>query len=201
MEMELKKNEAWLVKFPQDSIILKEGEVNPDMYKIVKGKVELYTGYGTDREVLLGIIGEQACFGEFGLLMQSPGIYTVVAYSEVYAIRVTPENMDDFVRENPKSVVNIMKNMSRMMTIMQQQIDLLTQEILSAGAHDSLSAGTHAGKDDVNDASDADEIKIIHRNELIQRSRRNLRSYAIYDPSSSLYGMTSNGYSLFGTGN
>ncbi len=75
-----------IIKFPRDSIIIREGETNPDMYKIVQGNAELYTGYGTDKELLLGIIGPQSCFGEFGMLIGAPSIYTVAAYSDVYAM-------------------------------------------------------------------------------------------------------------------
>ena len=49
-----------IVSFPAESLILKEGEVNLDMYKIIQGKAEMYMGYGTDKEVLLGIIGPGA---------------------------------------------------------------------------------------------------------------------------------------------
>ncbi len=57
-----------IVTFPEGSLILKEGDVNLDMYKIIQGKAEMYIGYGTEHEVLVGIIGAGACFGELGLL-------------------------------------------------------------------------------------------------------------------------------------
>lgn len=123
------KQTGRLIIFPQDTVILREGEVNLDMYKIIKGHAELYSGYGTDQEVLLGIIGPQNCFGEFGLLLHKPAIYTVVSFSEIYALRITEGQMGDFVRENHKSIIDIMRNMSQTMMIMQQQIDLLAEEL------------------------------------------------------------------------
>ncbi len=122
--------------FPEGSVILSEGEKNMDMYKILKGHAELYTGYGTDKEVLLGIIGPQSCFGEFGLLLKAPAIYTVVAYSDIYAMRITEGDMGDFVRENHKNIIDIMRNMSRMMMVMQQQIEMLTEEVIQSGKPD-----------------------------------------------------------------
>ncbi len=118
-----------IVSFPAESMILKEGEVNLDMYKIIQGKAEMYTGYGTDKEVLLGIIGPGACFGEMGLLMKAPAIYTIIAYSDVYAIRVTEDRVGNFIQENHSSVLQIMKNMANTMAIMQHQIMALSEEL------------------------------------------------------------------------
>ncbi|MBR5406440.1 MAG: Crp/Fnr family transcriptional regulator [Lachnospiraceae bacterium] len=162
------ESDAKLIKFPQDSVILKEGELNPEMYKIVKGNAELYTGYGTDRELLLGIIGPQACFGEFGLLMQAPSIYTVIAYSDIYAIRVTSGDIGDFVKENHKNIIDIMRNMAHTMTVMQKQLNMMNEEI-SAGRR----------PDDV----------------LIKESQRNIRDYAVRNPNNLQFDL--NGKPLF----
>lgn len=156
-------NDARIVKFPQDSVILKEGEVNLDMYKIIKGNAELYTGYGTDREVLLGVIGPHSCFGEFGLLMGAPAIYTVVAFSDVYAMRITEGEMGDFVQENHKNIIEIMRNMAGTMMVMQKQIDLLTEELKSGHKPDE---------------------------KLIKESQRNIRGYAVYNPNNPKYNLT-----------
>ena len=118
---------------PGDTVILREGEVNLDMYKIIEGNVELYSGYQTDQEVLLGILGKDACFGEFGLLLRKPAIYTAVTYSEVKLLRVTEGELGDFVSENQEDIIDIMRNMSRMMMAMQQQIDLLSEDIAELG--------------------------------------------------------------------
>ena len=143
-----------IVKFPQDSVILSEGELNLDMYKIIKGHAELYTGYGTDQEILLGIIGPQSCFGEFGLLLKKPAIYTVIAYSDVYALRVTEGEMGDFVQENHKNIIDIMRNMANTMMVMQTQINMLAEEIGQGKKPEP---------------------------EVIKKSNRNFRGYVMYN--------------------
>ena len=145
-----------IIRFPAESIILQEGKVNTDMYKIIQGKVELYTGYGTDHEVLLGIIGEHSCFGEFGLLMEAPSIYTAIAFSDVYLLRVTTGEIGDFVQENHKNIIDIMRNMAHTMMVMQQQIDMLTKDMAEGRKSDE---------------------------ELIRQSQRNKRGYAVYNPN------------------
>ncbi len=118
-----------IVSFPAESLILKEGEVNLDMYKIIQGRAEMYIGYGTDNELLVGIIGPGACFGEMGLLMEAPAIYTIIAYSDVYAIRVSLDRIGNFIQENHSSILQIMRNMAKTMMVMQHQISYLTKEI------------------------------------------------------------------------
>lgn len=123
------KNQNKIITVPAGMPILNEGEVNLDMYKIIEGNVEMYTGYGTDKEVLLGILGPGACFGEFGLLLRKPAIYTIITFSQVKLLRVTEGTMGDFVRENQDSIIHMMKNMAGMMMNMSHNIQQLSKEL------------------------------------------------------------------------
>ena len=58
------ENNSKLLKLPEGTMILCEGELNLDMYKILDGHAEVYMGYGTENETFIGIIGPQSCFGE-----------------------------------------------------------------------------------------------------------------------------------------
>lgn len=152
-----KGSEGKLAVFPQEKVILAEGEMNVDMYKIIKGHAEMYVGYGTPMESLIGIIGPQACFGEFGLLLHRPAIYTVIAYSEVIALRITEGDMGDFVQQNHKNIIEIMRNMANSMMTMRCQIDLLLKEVQS-------------GRERTDE-----EVK-----EALREARRTMRQYALY---------------------
>ena len=118
-----------LIQVPEGTVILNEGELNLDMYKIVSGHAEVYMGYGTERETLIGIIGPQSCFGEFGMLLEKPAIYTVVAYSDILLMRITKDEMGDFVQQNHRNIINIMENMAQTMLTMRAQIDLLINDL------------------------------------------------------------------------
>ena len=126
---ENENSKARIISFPEGSVVLREGEINPEMFKIIKGNAEVYVGYGTKHETLIGIIGPQACFGEFGLLLHKPAIYTVVAFSDILAMRITEGEMGDFVQENHKNIIDIMRNMASIMMTMSLQINLLLEEI------------------------------------------------------------------------
>ena len=122
-------NVGKLMKVPEGTKILAEGEVNLDMYKIISGHAEVYMGYGTDRETLIGIIGPQACFGEFGMLLEKPAIYTVIAYSEMLMMSITRGEMGDFVQQNHKNIIDIMQNMAQTMMTMRTQIDMRINDL------------------------------------------------------------------------
>ncbi len=153
--------EAKIKRFPQESVILKEGELNTDMYKILKGHAELYVGYGTPVESLLGILGPGSCFGEFGLLLKKPSIYTVIAYDDVAALRISEGEMGDFVRENHAYIIEIMRQMAGNMMSMRLQIELLLKEL-------------EAGK-----TPDREDLK-----ERIRQARHTMRAYSLLKPSS-----------------
>ena len=124
-----------IYEIPAGTTILNEGEINLDMYKIMSGHVEMYTGYGTDNEVLIGMLGPGACFGEFGLLTGKPAIYTIITYDKTRILRITEELMSEFMLSNQDSVLQIMRNMANNMLRMQHQIGQLCEE-LSAKCED-----------------------------------------------------------------
>ncbi|MCR5684889.1 MAG: cyclic nucleotide-binding domain-containing protein [Lachnospiraceae bacterium] len=109
--------------------VLKEGEMKSEMYKIIKGHVEVYIGYGTDKETLIGILGPQDCFGEFGILLHEPSAYTVIAYSDIMLLRITEGEIGDFVQQNHKNIIQIMQNMARTIMTMRLQIDMLLNDM------------------------------------------------------------------------
>ncbi len=122
-------SKAKMQQIPKDTIILREGEKSRVMYKILKGHAEVYFGYGTETESLLGIIGEGSCFGEFGLLLNKPAIYTVIAYSDMLVLTVTEADIGEFIIENNKNILDIMKNMAGSMMSMRLQIEQLAKEL------------------------------------------------------------------------
>ena len=152
---------AKIIKFGQDEVILKEGEVNTEMFKIIQGHAEVYVGYQTPKESILGVIGPQSCFGETGLLLKQPSIYTVIAYSDVLVLRITEGDMGNFVRENQKNIIDIMRNMAGSMLSMRMQIELLLKDLEACKK-------TDAGSEDIKSR--------------IREARRAMRQYAVYNP-------------------
>ncbi|MBO5617004.1 MAG: Crp/Fnr family transcriptional regulator [Pseudobutyrivibrio sp.] len=164
-------NRNKIYEIPPDTMILREGEINLDMYKIVSGHVEMYTGYGTPNEVLIGLLGPGTCFGEFGILTGQPTIYTIITYSKTKILRVTEGLMGDFIQENKDDILQIMRNMATNMTRMQHQINQLSRE-LEEVTENRTKRDTANNKDD--------SVIEILRSDNLQKD--NLRNYALNTP-------------------
>ncbi|MBQ9505087.1 MAG: Crp/Fnr family transcriptional regulator [Lachnospiraceae bacterium] len=118
-----------ILAFPSEEVVLREGEESNVMYKILSGNAEVYLGYGTENESLLGLLGKGSCFGEFGLLLHEKSPYTVIAYSDLVLYKVTEDKVDEFIRENHVNILNMMRSMAKTMLLMQSHITQLTQEL------------------------------------------------------------------------
>ena len=79
---------ASMLKFHADDIILNEGGTYEEMYKIISASVAIYIRYGEKEEHLIGIYSKSKCFGETNVFSSQPSIYTVVAYGDVCLMRI-----------------------------------------------------------------------------------------------------------------
>ncbi|SFI22649.1 Cyclic nucleotide-binding domain-containing protein [Pseudobutyrivibrio sp. OR37] len=174
-------NRNKIYEIPADTMILKEGEINLDMYKIVSGHVEMYTGYGTPNEVLIGVLGPGTCFGEFGILTGQPAIYTIIAFSKTRILRITEGLMGDFIQENKEDILHIMRNMATNMTRMQHQINQLSKELkdLSDNPSSNTSNTSAVNGHEKNDDFESYIAEILRSDNL---QKDNLRNYALNSP-------------------
>ena len=117
-----------LKRYEENDIILREGDTDTNLYKVLSGNVEVYSGFGTDRENILGILSEGDYFGEMGLLTGAPAIYTVIAYNNPLVLSVEKDNLLSYVKQNYSDLIAIMENMARSMLNMKKNIDLLTND-------------------------------------------------------------------------
>ena len=127
-EMPEEAPKAKVFRCSEDDVILREGELNTEMYKILAGKAVMYFGYGTDDEYAAGTLKEGQCFGEYSLLTEKPGIYTVVAFTDMLLMRIGRDEFSGFVEMNAANSVEIMRNMAKMISVLRANIDMLRGE-------------------------------------------------------------------------
>ena len=118
-----------MLQVKEGDVIVQEGEMSLDMYKLVSGKAEMYVGYGTERETFIGILSKGDYFGEMGLLAKRPAIYTIIMYSEGLLLRITPQDIVDYIKNNEHDILNIMVHMANSMYNLKTNIELLTEDI------------------------------------------------------------------------
>lgn len=126
---------AKMRKFSEDTVIIREGEVQNAMYKIISGKVAVYIKYGEEDEYLLGVLGEQQCFGVTGILYKDSSMFTVVAISDVLIMSVEEEEFDDFIQKNHQNTKDIIRNLAKEVVNLKCHLNMLMDE-LSNGNED-----------------------------------------------------------------
>lgn len=115
-------------KISADDVILREGETNTAIYKIITGSAVCWFKYGTDDEYVLSSMADGECFGEYSVLTGEPSIYTVVAFSDMLVMKITKEDLITFVEMNAKNAIDIMSNTAKMMNVMAMNIEMLRSE-------------------------------------------------------------------------
>lgn len=128
-KLPMETNESKMVRFAEDDIILKEGSTEKILYKIIHGKAMVYLNYGQENELLVGLLSEQRCFGEYTILCGKPSVYTVVAYSDILLLRITEEDFDDFIRNNSANAIDIMRNLANTLATLSLNINLVLEEL------------------------------------------------------------------------
>lgn len=125
-------------KLPENAVIVWEGEECKNMYKLVSGKAAVYFHYGKENEFLVGILSEGKCFNEVGFLTGEKSPYTIVAFTEVLLLQITQENLQAFIKNNPRNVIDIMKSMSKSIIAMKKHVDLLNEEVMKSAADENV---------------------------------------------------------------
>ena len=121
-------DQARILRYQADDVLLREGEESNDMYKILSGRVICYFNYEKKNEIVLGSLKQNNTFGEYSLLTGNPAIYTVVAYSEVLLLRISRSELEKFIALNATNALEIMTNMAKMLNIMKASIGMLSSE-------------------------------------------------------------------------
>ena len=121
-------NQAKMLRFSADEILLREGELNTDMYKIISGRAVCYLNHGQENELVVGGLKEGNTFGEYSLLTGEPEIYSVVAFSEVLLLRISRSEFENFITMNAANSIEIMTNMSKMLKVLKTNIGIISSE-------------------------------------------------------------------------
>ena len=121
--------QASILTFQEDEVIVKQGDPDKSLYKIISGKVALYMNYLKENEYLMGIQTFPSCFGEMTVLSGKPSLYTVVAITEAKILRVPEEDFEVFIQDNPTNAISIMKTMAKNISLLNMNIKMLTDEL------------------------------------------------------------------------
>ena len=99
--------------YQKGQIIFNQGDYSDCMYDILRGKVGVYSGYGTGDEKLIAELDNGQTLGEMGMLEVYPRSATAVALEGDTALAtVTEDELSNYFRDKPEKLLAIMRQLS-----------------------------------------------------------------------------------------
>ena len=94
-------------------VIFREGDPGDSMFEVYTGKVGVYANYREENEEKLAELRTGDYFGEMGLLDHEVRSATVVSLDHDTVLnRISEDEFDEFLHDNPARVVDILKRLS-----------------------------------------------------------------------------------------
>lgn len=116
------------IKYRADQVILRQGERNACLYKIMQGSVSIYHDYGTENEYLIGISAQDKCFGEYGCFSGNPSTYTALANEDTIVMEIPKSDLHHFISLNPRNAEEIFGSMAKQIAMLSKNIEMLRNE-------------------------------------------------------------------------
>lgn len=100
-------------EFKSGQIIFKQGDSELCMYDIQKGRVGIFSAYGTPDEKQIAELSIGEIVGETGLLDRVPRTATAVALDDdTVLLEIREENLKDYFLKEPEKLLLLMRNLS-----------------------------------------------------------------------------------------
>ncbi|MBI4027977.1 MAG: cyclic nucleotide-binding domain-containing protein [Verrucomicrobia bacterium] len=96
-------------RFKAGELILKQGDLGYNAYRILNGEVEVFFSRGGER-VALGRLGAGEIFGEMGMIEDRPRSATVQAVVPTEVAVVTPQAFNQIILHQPEQLVPYLKS-------------------------------------------------------------------------------------------
>ncbi len=102
------------IEYNRGDVIFRQGATGTCMYEVSGGKVGVFVNYGEGNEQKLTELGEDAFFGEMGMVEQAPRSATAVALSDKTVLReIGADDLAALFAQSPDRVLAILQHMSR----------------------------------------------------------------------------------------
>jgi CRP/FNR family cyclic AMP-dependent transcriptional regulator len=116
-ERNLLAEELDIVRYSVGETVFVTGDPGDSMYVIRKGEVEVFFKDDTGAKVVLEVAGPGDFFGELSLLDSGPRTASAVVMRDVEALRVDRRDLDELLRLQPGSALELLTSMGRRMRV------------------------------------------------------------------------------------
>lgn len=104
-----------------NEVIFKQGSFDSCMYSIAKGRVGIFTDYGTGAQKRIAELDKDQFFGEIGLIGCMPRTATAVSLEDGTVLhRITGEDLSEYFKDKPEMLLKLMKQLSHRLRVTTQ---------------------------------------------------------------------------------
>lgn len=120
-------------EFKSGQIIFKQGDSEFCMYDIQRGRVGIYSEYGTPAEKLIAELSIGEIVGERGLLERAPRTGTAVALEDgTILVEIREDNLKEHFLKEPEKLLQLMRNLSERLRRMNDKLADVCRKIYEA---------------------------------------------------------------------
>ena len=139
-ERNLLAEELDIVRYSVGETVFATGDPGDSMYVIRKGEVEVFFKDDTGAKVVLEVAGPGDFFGELSLLDSGPRTASAVVMRDVEALRVDRRDLDDLLKLQPGSALELLTAMGRRMRVTAELLRHTTSRNVNKEVADQRSA-------------------------------------------------------------
>ena len=101
-------------EFRAGQIVFREGDEGKYLYMVVLGEVDIWTGYGTEKQQKLTTLYTNDFFGEMGLIDREPRSATAVVKADHTALEcIAEEDLGELIKTSPNTIDLILRHLSK----------------------------------------------------------------------------------------
>ena len=121
-----------MTRFNAGDCIIRQGDVNEELLKVMQGTVSLYVDHGTENEYLLGVITAGKCFGAYNCYSADPSPYSAIADEDAVIMEVTKNDIRSYLALNPRNAEDMIAGMSRQISLAMKHVEMLNEELTAS---------------------------------------------------------------------
>lgn len=128
--MDNKSYKNRMTHIQDETVLVKEGDTCFEVFKIVSGKVAVYTGFGEKEEYLIGILPQGKFIGLESFFSGKPCQYTYITVTDSLLMRVDKDEIESFVRTNSGNAIEMLKALAESNYRLNVHVDMLNEELI-----------------------------------------------------------------------
>ena len=110
-ELALLESRSSRRRFPEGSIVIRDGEDSDSMFIILSGEVDVLVTNKEGERIKVDTLGKDDYFGEYAVLDGSKRSAWVITTEETNMLVITRDSIIDLIVDNPQSALSMMSDL------------------------------------------------------------------------------------------